>query len=301
VASRQPFRFTRISLVARRDACEAKRPSRRIFATAKRFKTFTKELHRPFQFRFGEFANGLVGCDAFLTGAATVLYITSSRLMRESEDAVREHASSRDEVPRRVCSQLLASEPRYGEWHARHEVKMQAVARPRRRDPQIQALRGVAVEQVHRTALVSFLRQNRVTGKLRDRTLGLFHGISDVRDATLAEHRVYLIAASTQICAYDLLDLVGDTEGLDLIRRYELAYAQYFAMFCERAIALQTGNSYLLESLLPEVTSVADRLRLRIVGAPQRTMVPRRRPQAVLHHGAPARPTAGAARRPSWP
>lgn len=83
--------------------------------------------------------------------------------MRESEDAVREHASSRDEVPRRVCSQLLASEPRYGEWHARHEVKMQAVARPRRRDPQIQALRGVAVEQVHRTALVSFLRQNRVT------------------------------------------------------------------------------------------------------------------------------------------
>jgi len=215
--------------------------------------------------------------------------------MRESEDAVREHARSNEEVPRRVCSQLLANEPRYGEWHALHEVKMRGVASPRRRDPQIQALRAVAVEQVHRTALVSFLRQGRITGALRDRTLGLFHGISDVRDATLAEHRSYLIAASTQLCAYDLLALVGDGEGLDLIRRYELAYAQYFGMFCERAIALQTGGNYLLGSLLPEVKDVADRLRLRIVRSHLRATEPRRSPGAVIHDVSLARMPARAA------
>lgn len=211
-----------------------------------------------------------------------MLYITSTRLMRESEDAVREHAHSGDEVPRRICSQLLANEPRYGEWHARHEVKMRFVASPRRRDPQIQALRAVAVEQVHRTALVSYLRQGRITGADRERTLGLFHGISDVRDATLAEHRNYLVAASTQVCAYDLLDLVGDGEGLELIRRYELAYGQFFAMFCERSIALQTGSNYLLGSLLPEVKDVADRLRLRIVGTRLKPTEPRRPPGAVM-------------------
>lgn len=202
--------------------------------------------------------------------------------MRESEDAVREHAGSGEEIFRRVCSQLLANEPRYGEWHALHEAKMRNVASPRRRDPQIQALRAVAVEQVHRTALVSYLRQGRITGSARDRALGLFHGISDVRDATLAEHRSYLIAASTQVCAHDLLELVGDGDGLALIRRYELAYGQFFGMFCERAVALQTGKNYLLGSLLPEVKDVADRLRLRIVGTTPNVTEPRRAAGGVV-------------------
>ena len=211
-----------------------------------------------------------------------MLYITSTRLMRESEDAVREHAGSGEEISRRVCSQLLANQPRYGEWHAVHEAKMRNVASPRRRDPQIQALRAVAVEQVHRTALVNYLRQGRITGSARERALGLFHGISDVRDATLAEHRSYLLAASTQVCAQDLLELVGDGEGLALVRRYELAYGQFFGMFCERAVALQTGRNYLLGSLLPEVKDVADRLRLRIVGARPGATEPRRAAGGVV-------------------
>lgn len=215
--------------------------------------------------------------------------------MRESEEAVREHAHSNEEIPRRVCSQLLANEPRYGEWHALHEAKMRNVASARRRDPQIQSLRAVAVEQVHRTALVTYLRQGRITGCARERALGLFHGISDVRGATLAEHRSYLIAASTQLCAQDLLGLVGDGEGLSLIRRYELAYGQFFAMFCERAVALQTGRNYLLGSLLPEVKDVADRLRLQIVGSQLRATEPRRWAGGVIHGVSPARMPARAA------
>lgn len=227
--------------------------------------------------------------------APIVLYITSTRLMRESEDAVREHADSGEEIPRRVCSQLLANEPRYGEWHALHEAKMRNVASPRHRDPQVMALRTVAVEQVHRTALVDYLRRGRITGTHRERALGLFHGLSDVRDATLAEHRTYLIAASTQVCAHDLLELVGDTEGLELIRRYELAYGQYFGMFCERAVAQQTGRSYLLGALLPEVKDVAQRLRLRIVGTELRATGPRRSVGGVAHTASPVRMPARAA------
>ena len=227
-----------------------------------------------------------------------MLYITSTRLMLVSEDAVRAHAGSGEEIPRRVCSQLLANEPRYGEWHARHEAKMRNVASPRRRDPQILALRAVAVEQIHRTALVNYLRESRITGSARERALGLFHGISDVRDATLAEHRSYLIAASTQVCTYDLLELVGDEEGMSLIRRYQLAYGQFFGMFCERAVALQTGKNYLLGSLLPEVKHVADRLRLQIVGSQLRATGLRRPPAAVVHGVSPARMPARAATLP---
>lgn len=195
--------------------------------------------------------------------------------MRESENAVREHAGSGDDVSQRVCSQLIASQPRYAEWHAAHEVKMWKVADARIRGPQVLALRTVAVQQIHRTALVNYLRVGRVTGPARDSALRLFHGVSDLRDATLAEHRSYLVAASTQVCARDLLELVGDAEGLGLIRHYELAYAQYFAMFCERGIALHTGKNYLLGSLLPEVKDVADRLRLKIVGSTLHPLVPR--------------------------
>jgi len=187
--------------------------------------------------------------------------------MRESEQAVQAHASSGDEIPQRVCSQLLANPPRYSEWHAQHEIKMRRVSIARRKDPLIVGLRTVALGQVHRTAVVNYLRLNRIGGAARDQTLALFHGVSDPRDAALAEHRAYVVAASTQVCAHDLLELVGDGDGLDLLRQYQLAYDQYFGIFCDQARARQTGETFLLASLLPEVKAVADRLRVRIVAA----------------------------------
>ena len=196
-----------------------------------------------------------------------MFYLSSTRLMRESEQAVQQHASGGDEIPQRVCSQLLANPPRYSAWHAQHELKMRNVSVARRRDPLVSGLRAVAVEQVHRTAVVNYLRLSRITGAARDQTLAVFHGVSDARDAALAEHRSYVVAASTQVCAHDLLELVGDVGGLDLLRQYELAYGQYFGIFCEQARARQAGEPYLLGSLLPEVKAVAERLRRRIIAA----------------------------------
>ena len=171
---------------------------------------------------------------------------------------------------------------------------MRNVANARHRDPQVLGLRGVAVEQVHRTAIVDYLRLGGVTGHARNQTLALFHGVNDPRAATLAEHRTYLLAASTQVCARDLLELVGDREGLDLVRRYELAYHQYFAMFCDRERTRDAGKMYFLDALLPEVKLVADRLRLQIVGAQLRPMDPRRALGDALHKASPARTPARA-------
>jgi len=196
-----------------------------------------------------------------------MLYLTTTRLMLESERVVNDTAAAGEEIPRRACSQLIADRPRYVQWHSHHELRMDGVAKTRRREPAVQRLRALAVEQIHKAALVAYLRDSRVRGTERAETLRLFHGPADAHDATLAEHRTYLLAMSTQVCAHDLLEMVGDTRGLALIRTYELAYQQYFSMFCERSRALQAGTPYLLGSLLPEVKGTAERLRLRILDA----------------------------------
>lgn len=214
--------------------------------------------------------------------------------MRESEHTVLERAKCGDEIPQRICTQLLDDTARYTLWHAQHEMHMNGVANARRRERQVLKLRGLAIEQIHRTSLVRYLRDYRITGNARDRTLRAFYGINDTRDSALAEHRTYLLAASTQLCTSDILELVGDQQGDALVRSYELAYGQYFAMFCDRARALQTDKPYLLTALMPEVRDVAERLRLRILDTkllPVRpiymlsaaaTKTPRREPQRTL-------------------
>jgi hypothetical protein len=185
--------------------------------------------------------------------------------MLESEKTVHERAHSSDEIPRHVCLQLLSSKPRYALWHARHEGTMYTVAEGRRRDLQILRLRAVAVEQVHRTALTRYLRDHSIRGSARDEALREFYGVVDSRRAAITEHRNYLLAASTQLCATDLLELVGDDKGVDLVRMYESTYGQYFGMFCDRARAARRRAPYLLGALIPEARAGANRIRERIL------------------------------------
>ena len=185
--------------------------------------------------------------------------------MLESERAIDECARQGEPVPRRVCTQLLAEPVRYTFWHGRHELRMGAVAVAQLRERQILSLRAFTLEQIHRAALVRYLREYRVTGAARDQTLREFHRLEDTRDAALVEHREYLLAASSQISATELLELVGDRRGLELTRDYERAYSQFFSMFCEYSRAKQSREPYLLSSLVPEVRAVATRLRRRIL------------------------------------
>jgi hypothetical protein len=194
-----------------------------------------------------------------------MIYLTQMRLMVESERAIDECARSGETVPRRVCTQLLAAPMRYTLWHGRHESRMGTVAHARLRERQIMALRAFTLEQIHRAALVRYLRDYRIVGASRDQTLREFHGIVDTHDAALMEHREYLLAASSQISSTELLELVDDRRGIGLLGDYERAYAQFFSMFCEYSRARQSGEPYLLSSLLPEVRGVATRLRRRIL------------------------------------
>ena len=204
-----------------------------------------------------------------------MIYLTRGRLILESERAIEDCAREGEPAPQRVCTQLLAQPPRYSRWHSGLESRMGAVADARVRARQVRALRAFALEQVHRAALVRYLRDYHVVGQAREQTLRDFHGVIDPRDAALAEHRDYLLATTNQVCAAGLLELADDASGVELLGEYERAYGQFFSMFCEYSRADHRREPYLLESLLPEARAVAARTRQRILdGDPVRRALP---------------------------
>jgi hypothetical protein len=239
-----------------------------------------------------------------------VIYLTHSRLMVESERTVSDSAAFGEELSRNVCAQLLAKPARYSLWHARHESGMGMVASARWRERQILRLRAFSLEQVHRTALVRYLRDHRVIGACREQTLRDFYGVVD--EAARTEHRNYILAASSQLCANELLELVGDRAGMSLIRSYELAYGQFFGMFCEYSRARRNHQRYLLTALIPEVRSAAARQRRRILDGDRLPKVLVQSPRAGLgvktslpmgaNRALASKPSAVAdARRHTWP
>lgn len=185
--------------------------------------------------------------------------------MDESENTIHVRADHGEDVSMRVCRQLIADPSRYKMWLVKHDRGMRNVADLKRREQQMLNLRGLAVVQVHRAALVRYFRDSNITGVKRDETLLAFNGVVDPRRSALSEHRSYLLAASSQWCASDLLELVGDKRGVALIQTYEQVYGQYFSLFCDRARAARHGVSYLLGALVPEARASAERLKGRIL------------------------------------
>jgi hypothetical protein len=204
--------------------------------------------------------------------------------MLESEQVITDHASHGPPVTARACAQVVNEPTRYVRWHVRHESRMGTVADARLRQRQILALRAFGLEQVHASALVRYLREYRVVGAARDRTLRDFFGVVDSQEAAVMAHRDYLLAASSQVCASELLNLVNDERGVELLNDYEKAYGQFFSMFCESSRAKQGGEPYLLSSLLPEVRVVATNLRRRILEGDSRR-VPRSQPERQTRPG----------------
>jgi hypothetical protein len=185
--------------------------------------------------------------------------------MSESENTVQEQAYHGSGLSQRVCRQLVGDRPKYSLWLSRHDRRMFTVAVLRQRERQLLTLRSVAIEQIHRTALVRYLREFGITGQARTQTLREFYGVLDPQRSAINEHRSYLIAASSQLCANDLLEMAGDNHGREMIQRYEATYGTFFSMFCDRARARENGTPYLLASLLPDVKITATKLRGRIL------------------------------------
>lgn len=185
--------------------------------------------------------------------------------MDESERTVHAGAAHGVGPVRRVCRQLVSDEVRYRFWLRRHEQPMTHVAEWKHRQKQILQLRNAAVQQVHKTALVRYLKEYHITGKARDLTLAEFHGVTDPVQAAINEHHTYLLSASTGYCAEHLLAMVDDTHGLEMIQEYRQIYDQFFALYCGQARAIRRQKQYLLAGFVPEFRATATRSREAIL------------------------------------
>ena len=192
-------------------------------------------------------------------------YFTHAYLMRESENSVRACAETGSDPTKRVCARLCANARRYAAWISLHDTTMREVAVAYQRDSQIRRLRKIATLQIHRAALVRHLRANEVGRQTRERLLGEYYGALDPICATLTEHRAYSAAVPSLVCVRDLLERGDDREGLDLLEAYQREYGVYFALHCERRLAIAEGRSSLLTSLLPEVNAGLRRLRQKLL------------------------------------
>ncbi len=185
--------------------------------------------------------------------------------MDESEKTVHAGAARGQGVVHSVCRQLVSDEARYRFWLVDHGRRMDQVAQSKYYRDQLIDLREAAIAQVHKTALVRYMRDNEIKGRDRELTLAEFYGVTDSLQAAVAAHHTYLLSASTGFCAEGLLRLVEDAHGLEMIRNYREAYGQYFGLHCARARAHREGKRYLLSGFLPEYKTKATQIRKQLM------------------------------------
>ena len=199
--------------------------------------------------------------------AAPVTYV---QLMTESERALWK-TDSQPEYYKIPVSRLLDDGRQYSLWEATHSRQMRGIADCSRQSDQAMELRRFALQLLHRRGMVDYLRSFNIVGDHRQQIFNMFYGRKDYHEAVIAEHRQYVVAASSGYCAEMLVDAVNDANGFRLIERYKSLYAQYFQIFSQYGRAEFTGEVELAGALKPamlELRSYANLLRRQILVDP---------------------------------
>lgn len=196
--------------------------------------------------------------------------ITFMQLMTTSEHALW-CTDAHSDYYRAPIARLLDDGCQYQRWEASHARQMREVARYDGAVRQAMELRRIALSMIHRRGLVDYLRGWKVTGERRAQLLRMFYGCIDHREAVITEHRQFIMAASSGLCAEALVDAVNDANGFKLLERYQQLYAQYFQVFCQHSHAELAGETELAAALKPgmlEQRSYANLVRRQILVQP---------------------------------
>jgi len=154
------------------------------------------------------------------------------KLMDESEYALQDACDSSSARVSRVVNNLLQDSLLYRLWESRHAELLLPVAEHGDKKHQIVALRNAEIQLVHRRALFTYLRVNKVRGENRRQLFSIFRNNLYYHDAVLAEHRQYMLAESSRISADHLIEVMNDPNSKGLLRQYEELYERYFNMQC---------------------------------------------------------------------
>src|SRR6202789_2398258 len=101
--------------------------------------------------------------------------VDHKRLMRESTDRVRSALHSENPNEQLVASRLLESPSAFRAWECEHSGLMREVANPSFRRTQAALLKKATLRLIHRKALFEYLRDKRIRGNERRRSITSFH------------------------------------------------------------------------------------------------------------------------------
>lgn len=162
-------------------------------------------------------------------------------LMQESEQALNDAAQGDDARDKRIAQHVLGDTKVLSLWESRHAELLVPVAEQRRRAPQIVNMRDIEVKLLHRRALIRTVRKLGIKGELRDRLFQTFYGPRDVNDAIIAEHKQYMLAASSHLSTDHLMQVLHDPVSEHLLNLYSDMYSRYFTSYCRAVLCADSS------------------------------------------------------------
>jgi hypothetical protein len=172
-------------------------------------------------------------------------------LMRESERRLEAATESGTPDESLWATRLLGDGAVFKHWESEHARHMREIARERRRQRQLGALRSVTFGVIHRKALFEYLRTEAPRGEERRRVVALFHGARAYSDALIAEHRSFIRSTCSHLCANHIgAEVLGDREFAEPFEEYERLFREYFQLYC-RALTAGPEAAGLDGALLP--------------------------------------------------
>lgn len=153
-------------------------------------------------------------------------------LMDESEQALSDAVEGHRQRDARIARQILGDSKIRRLWESRHADLLLPVAEHGRRTRQIFALRNIAVQLLHRRALIRHIRKNRIVGEERDKLLSIYYGPMDRSNAIMAEHRQYQLSVSSRVSTDHLINVMHDPVSVKLLHEYKNIYSKYFKLYC---------------------------------------------------------------------
>jgi hypothetical protein len=200
--------------------------------------------------------------------------LSIARLMEYSENHLARAAYSERQDEALVASRLLEDVPLYSSWERSHHRLMHRVAAANRPAAQLQELRKISFQTLHRKAPFEYLRQRRLTSNERRRLIQKLFGPSDhFTRAIVREHNAYIHSAGSYLCVDSLCDeQMGDGAFSEALSQYEMAYGDFYRAYCDSLLEESDGEGSPLQSLLPylryQLKVIRDHL---LAGAPQKS------------------------------
>lgn len=187
------------------------------------------------------------------------------RLMSESESLIDYACEAGSPRQRAIAGRLTEQLPRYASWENIHSGLMKPVSFSATSHEQVFDLRATTLSLVHRGALFRYLEKRGIRGRERVRVVRCLHPHQDYAGALVKEHALHVRAEASAMCTRYIAYKMGDYLLSNLFREYSSAVDEYYAMYCECAVAESRGGHSVLEPLLCEKKAELGLLRDKIL------------------------------------